>query len=143
MNIFCEWVLIKFCGVFGRCEATMLEWREHKHEVNDNAAMDDPPTLDALRNCGLLKFFLCQNMRAQPAMLQKLVDMWDADQQHFVVRDQVLTLEMEDIYFLTGLSRRGATVVLVGGKRGGAERVDDYVARYCHPGTRRETISSN
>jgi hypothetical protein len=41
----------------------MLEWREREHEVNDNAAMDDPPTLDALRNCGLLKFFWCQNMR--------------------------------------------------------------------------------
>jgi hypothetical protein len=65
-------------------------------------------------------------------MLQKLVDMWDADQQHFVVQDQVLTLEMEDIYFFMGLSHRGATVVLVGGKRDGAKWVDDYMARYYH-----------
>ena len=63
----------------------MLEWRECEHEVNDNATMDYPPTLDALRNCGLLKFFLFQNIQAQPTMLQKLVDMWDADRQHVVV----------------------------------------------------------
>jgi hypothetical protein len=74
-------------------------------------------------------------MRAQPTMLQTLVNMWDPERKHFVVRDQVLTLEMEDMYFLTGLSHRGATMVLVGGKRGGAERVDDYVTHYCHPGT--------
>jgi hypothetical protein len=47
----------------------MLEWIEHEHEENDNSALDDPPTLDALWNCGLLKLFLCQNMQAQPVML--------------------------------------------------------------------------
>jgi hypothetical protein len=114
---------------------TMLEWREHEHELNDNSTMDEPPTLDAFRNCGLLKFFMCQNMRAQPAMLQTLVNMWNLDKQHFIVQDHILTLEMEDIYFLTRLSRRGAIVVLVGGKRGGIDRVDDYVVQYCHPGT--------
>jgi hypothetical protein len=40
----------------------MLEWRQHEHEVNDNAAMDDPPTLYSLRKCWLLKFFFFQNM---------------------------------------------------------------------------------
>jgi hypothetical protein len=47
----------------------MLEWREKKHELNENDAMDDPPTMDALRNYGLLKKKLCQNMQAQPTML--------------------------------------------------------------------------
>jgi hypothetical protein len=73
-------------------------------------------------------------MRAQPAMLQTLVNMWDTNRQHFIVRDQILTFDMEDMYFLMRLSCRGATMVLVGGKRGGAEKVDDYVVRYCHPG---------
>jgi hypothetical protein len=27
---------------------TILEWREHEHELNDNITMDDPPTLDAM-----------------------------------------------------------------------------------------------
>ena len=35
----------------------ILKWIECEHEENDNVALDDPPTLDALRNCGLLKFF--------------------------------------------------------------------------------------
>jgi hypothetical protein len=114
---------------------TMLEWREHDHELNDNATMDDPPTLETLWNCGLLKCFLCQNMQAQPAMLHTLVNMWDSERQHFIVQDHILTLEMEDMYFLLGLSHRVATVVLVGGKRGGIDRVDDYVVHYCHPRT--------
>jgi hypothetical protein len=86
----------------------MLEWREHEHELIDNATMGDPPTQDSLMNCRLLNFFLCQNMWAQPAMLQTLVNMWDPHRQHFIVRDQIFTLDMEDIYFLTGLSRRGS-----------------------------------
>jgi hypothetical protein len=99
----------------------MLEWRELEHELNDNVSMDHPPPLDALRNYGLLKFIFCQSIRAQPAMLHTLVNMWDLGRKHFFVRNQVVTPEMEDIYFLTGFSRRGVTVVLVGGKRGGAE----------------------
>jgi hypothetical protein len=73
----------------------MLEWRERENEINDNASMDDPPTLDALWNCGLLKFFLCQNMQAQPAMLQTFVNMWDPKRKHFIVWDQILTLKMD------------------------------------------------
>jgi hypothetical protein len=32
-----------------------------------------------------------------------------------------------------GLSHHGATMVLVGGKRGGTDQVDDYVARVLSP----------
>jgi hypothetical protein len=46
---------------------------------------------------------------------------------------------MEDIYFLIGLSRCGATLVLVDGKIGGVDRVDDYVMPYCHSGTRKRS----
>jgi hypothetical protein len=59
--------------------------------------------------------------------------MWDVDQQHFVVRDQVLTLEIEDIYFMTWLTCFGNIVVLVGGRRGSADWVDDYVEHNYHP----------
>ena len=37
----------------------MLERKEHEHELNDQAALGDQETMDALRNCGLLKFFMC------------------------------------------------------------------------------------
>jgi hypothetical protein len=66
--------------------AIMIEWKEREHELNDNAAMEDPRTLDVLKDCGLLKF-LCQSMRAQPLMLEQLIGMWDPDEQHFTVRD--------------------------------------------------------
>ena len=74
-------------------------------------------------------------MLAQHDILQTLMNMWDPDREHFIVQDQILNLEMEDMYFLTGFSHFGATMVLVGGKRGGIDRVDDYVVQYCHPGT--------
>jgi hypothetical protein len=50
-----------------------------------------------------------------------LVNMWDPERKHFIVQDQVLTLEMEDMYFLTRLLCCGVTMVLVGGKRESAE----------------------
>lgn len=82
----------------------MLEWKEREHELNDQVALGDQDTMDALRNCGLLKFFRCPGMQAQPMLLERLVAMWDADSQVFMVEDQELTLEVEDIYFITGLS---------------------------------------
>ena len=44
-----------------------------------------------------------------------------------------LTIEVEDIYFITGLSRRGEVVKLRSrGPRGGLT-IDDYIALYCYP----------
>lgn len=82
----------------------MLEWKECEYELNDQVALGDQETIDALHNCGLLKFFMCPRMRAQPLLLQRLVAMWDANSQLFMVEDQELALEVEDIYFNMGLS---------------------------------------
>ena len=82
----------------------MLEWKEHEHEENDLMAVGNLDTMEALNNCWLLKFFLCPNMRAQSLLLAQLVNMWDPNSQHFVVRDEILMVEIEDIYFLMGLS---------------------------------------
>jgi len=49
-------------------------------------------------------------------MLEWLIKIWDPDGKHFMVRGQVLKLDIEDIYFLTILSWHGSTVVLVGSK---------------------------
>lgn len=68
-------------------------------------ALNDDATIDALRNCELLKIFMCSGLRAQPLLLQRMVAMWDFDSQYFVVGDQILEVEIDDIYFLTGLSR--------------------------------------
>jgi hypothetical protein len=113
---------------------TMLEWREREHEEEYFIAGNDPNIVMALRECGFLKFFKVQGMRAQLVLLEHLVRMWDVNEQVFHVGVHTLTLEIEDIYFLTGLSHRGSRVSL-SGHRGGGEPMDHYVAQYCSAGT--------
>ena len=72
--------------------------------MNDQVALNDNATIIALQNCGLLKFFMCPGLRAEPLLLQRLVAMWDYDSHHFMVGDQVLEMDVDDIYLLTGLS---------------------------------------
>ena len=113
----------------------MLEWKECEHEVNDQAALGDRVTMVSLRICGLLKFFMCLGLRAQPLLLQRMVAMWELDSQRFLVGDQYLDIEVDDIYFLTGLSRRGERVEF-GGRGGGGEPVESYIKDLCADGTR-------
>ena len=115
----------------------MLEWKEREHEVNDQAALGDRATIVSLRNCGLLKFFMCPGLRAQPLLLQRMVAMWEPDSQRFLVGDQHLDIEVDDIYFLTGLSRRGDPVEF-GSRGGGGEPVESYIRDLCTDGTRRQ-----
>ena len=69
-------------------------------------------------------------MRAQLRLLEYLVGMWDMDQQVFHVGFHVLSIDIEDIYFLTGLSHCGAQVTLIGG-RGGGLSMSEYIRVYC------------
>ena len=47
----------------------------------------------------------------------------------------VLTIEVENIYFLTGLSRGGAPISLIG-SRGGDVTTQELIDRHCLPGTK-------
>lgn len=94
----------------------MLEWWEGEHELDYALSLDDDVTINVLWECELYKFFMCSNMWSQPLLLQRLIDMWDPVVEQFMVGDQILWLEIKDVYFLTGLSCRGATIVLVGGQ---------------------------
>ena len=51
-------------------------------------------------------------MKAHVWLLEYIKKMWDPDQDHFVVGIHILPIEIEDIYFLTGLAMRGSPVVL-------------------------------
>jgi hypothetical protein len=53
--------------------------------------------------------------------------MWDLDQQVFHVGVHTLSLDIDDIYFLIGLSRWGYHVILTGGRGGGLP-----MSEYCH-----------
>jgi hypothetical protein len=75
-------------------------------------------------------------MRAQLRLLEYLVHMWDVDQQVFHVGVHVISLDIEYIYFLIGLSHRGAHVTLTGA-RGGGMSMSEYICRYCEPDVER------
>jgi hypothetical protein len=57
----------------------VLEWREQEHEEDNSNAENHPPTIAALRDCGVLKYFRIPGMRAQVRLLEYLVRMWDPD----------------------------------------------------------------
>ena len=40
--------------------------------------------------------------------------MWNPEKKYFEVGALILTVEVEDIYFMTDLSRRGTTIYLTG-----------------------------
>ena len=85
----------------------VLEWREHEHGDVKEAVMADLMAQQALCACGLHKFWCLGGLRAKPRVLQMLVDYWDPDSESFQIDGMSLTIEVEDIYFITGLSRRG------------------------------------
>jgi hypothetical protein len=91
-------------------------------------------TVMALRKCGLLKFFKIQGMRAKLRLLEYLAHMWDVNEHAFHMGVHTLTINIKDIYFLTGLSHRGSWVSLTG-SRGGGEPMDYYVRHHCVSGT--------
>lgn len=118
----------------GSLNKMSLTWREREHEEEDMIALHDPVMVNALRNCGLLKFFRISSMRAQITLLQYMLDAWDPINQVFQIRGKSIPLTIEDFYFLTGLSRRGAPISLSGSARG-TDSMRDYVQQYCREGS--------
>ena len=92
----------------------MVIWKEQKHDDDDAHDEIDVGCIATLSNCSLLKFFLTPSMVSHERLLEYILHMWNPDQQYFEVGAHVLTIEVEDIYFLTGLSRRGALISLTG-----------------------------
>ena len=112
----------------------MVIWKEREHEVLDNQFANDPATIDALQNCGLLKYFQIPQMKSHFRLLEYIIDMWDPDQDHFMVGVHILPIEIKDIYFLTDLSMQGIHIVLSGARKGEGS-LDDIIDQYCSFGT--------
>jgi hypothetical protein len=66
-------------------------------------------------------------MRAQLRLLEYFVHMWDVNEQAFHVGVHILTIYIEDIYFLIGLSHCGSWVTLTC-IRGGGEPMKYYIS---------------
>ena len=112
-----------------------ITWREREHEEQDMIALNDSSTVRATRDCGLLKYFKLLGMRQQIELLEFLVRAWDPAIEAFHIKNQVLSITVEDLYFLTGLSRRGLPISLTGSTVGG-DTVRDYVMQYCYLGSK-------
>ena len=104
----------------------MVIWKEREHEVPDNQAANDPTTIEALRNYGILKYFRIPGMKEHIRLLEHIIDMWDRDLENFVVGVHILPIEVKDIYFMTGLSMRGSPLVL-SGTQGEEGSLDDII----------------
>ena len=92
----------------------MVIWKEHEHELGDSQVTNNPNMVMSLRECGVLKYYIVLGMRAHVHLLDHLTRMWDLEKQHFQVVTHILTIYVEDIYFLTEISRIGSLVSLSG-----------------------------
>ena len=106
--------MIVFLGV-----NIVLEWREREHEDMDQEALQSEPTVHALPMSGLLKFFCTSPMWANVCLLEFMINYWDHDLGMFDLQGETLEITSKDIYFIVGLSWRGAPVNLEGTDRGG------------------------
>ena len=61
----------------------VLEWRECEHGDVEEVVRADLMAQQALRACGLYKFWCLGGLRAKPGLLQMLVDYWDPDSESF------------------------------------------------------------
>ena len=66
-----------------------ITWQEREHEEQDMVALNNPGTFEALKNCGLLKYFKLSGMLQQIELLQFLVHAWD---QTFHIRDNMVPI---------------------------------------------------
>ena len=63
-----------------------------------------------------------------------LVDYWDPESESFHIDGMSLTIEVEDIYLINGLSQRGEVVNLHSrGGTGGGLTINEYIMVYCYP----------
>jgi hypothetical protein len=84
----------------------VLEWREREHEEVEVVVERYMGAHMALKRCVLYKFWSLKGMRVQVRLLEMLVGYWDPENEIFNIDGQPLRIEVEDIYFLTGLSHR-------------------------------------
>jgi hypothetical protein len=56
-----------------------VQWHEREHEEVDQLVEEDPEAVATLKQCGMWKFFQCPFMRAQPRLLNHLIEYWNPD----------------------------------------------------------------
>jgi len=90
---------------------------------------DNDGTKQYLRSCDMYKFFQVGSMRVKRRLLNILINYWNLDVEEFMLTRNYLTITIEDIYFITGLSKRGEIPKFQ--SQGGGWRIIDYINKYC------------
>jgi hypothetical protein len=111
-----------------------VHWREREHEELDVLVEEDSRAISMLKQCGMWKLFQFPFTRAQPMLLNHLIEYWHPDAETFMLEGQSLTPTTKDIYFLTDLSRMGEPVNLRTFSPG-PHNIEDYIDMYCEVGT--------
>ena len=73
-------------------------------------------------------------MKSHVRLLEYILRMWNPEQQYFEVGAHILTMDIEDIYFLMGLSKGGGIISLTG-PWGGDVMTQELIYFHCFPGT--------
>ena len=113
----------------------MVIRKEIQHDSDDAFAERNAGCIAALRDYGLLKLLQTLSMVSHEQLLEHIIRMWNPKQQHFEVGAHILTIEVEDIYFLTRISRWGAPISLTG-SLGGDITTQELIDCHCIPGIR-------
>ena len=112
----------------------MVIWKERQHDNDDAFVERNAGCIDTLRDYGFLNFFHTPNMVSHERLLEHILRMLNPEQQYFEVGAHILTIEVDNIYFLIGLSRQGAPISLTGSP-GGDITTQELIDRHCIPGT--------
>ena len=78
----------------------------------------------------MYKFWCLGSLRDKPRLLHLLVDYWDPKSETFQIDGMSLSIEVEAIYFITGLSQRREMVNLRSCGLGGGLTIDEYIDVY-------------
>jgi hypothetical protein len=74
-----------------------VHWREREHEEIDVLVDEEHASITTLKQCRLWEFYRCPLMRAQPRLLNSLVDYWHLDVEAFMPEGKSLTPTNKDI----------------------------------------------
>ena len=113
----------------------MVIWKERIHDNEVSFVEWNASYITAVRDCGILKLFWTLSMVSHEQLLEHILCMWNPEQQYFEVGGHIITVEVEDIYFLIGLSRRGAPISLTGSHARDIT-TRELIDHHCAPGTR-------
>jgi hypothetical protein len=113
-------------------------WQEREHEDVDNHVMEDSEAMNSLHDYGFLKHFTIPNLQEQKQLLQMLIGYWEQEIEAFIVDNELPKIEVEDTYFIIGLSQHGSSVNLKGGGHGTSTlTIQEYVNTYYSTGTQK------